>query len=63
MISILIIGAVALLTCYLVILLITNGLSHVFGYLIDTYHMAIIIVGAFVAYKTFIENPQAENGD
>ena len=60
--SILIIGSVALLTCYLVILPITNGLSHLFGRLIDTYHTAIVIVGAFVAYKTFIERPQAENG-
>ena len=55
--SILIIGAVALLTCYLVILPITNGLNHLFGRLIDTYHTAIVIVGAFVAYKTFIERP------
>ena len=53
--SILILGSVALLTCYLIVLPITNGLSHLFGRLIDTYHTAIIIVGAFVAYKTFIE--------
>ena len=51
----LIIGAVGLLTCYLIILPITNGLSHLFGRLIDTYHTAIVIVGAFLAYKTFIE--------
>ena len=51
----LIIGAVVLLTCYLIILPITNGLSHLFGRLIDTYHTAIVIVGAFLAYKTFIE--------
>ena len=55
-ICILIIGSVTLLTCYLIILPITNGLSHLFGRLIDTYHTAIVIVGAFVAYKTFIEN-------
>ena len=55
-ICILIVGSVILLTCYLVILPITNGLSHLFGRLIDTYHTAIVIVGAFVAYKTFIEN-------
>ena len=55
-ICILIIGAVGLLTCYLIILPITNGLSHLFGRLIDTYHTAIVIVGVFVAYKTFIEN-------
>ena len=53
--SILILGSVALLTCYLIVLPITNGLSHLFGRLIDTYHTAIVIVGAFVAYKTFIE--------
>ena len=53
--SILVLGSVALLTCYLVVLPITNGLSHLFGRLIDTYHTAIVIVGAFVAYKTFIE--------
>jgi hypothetical protein len=54
-ICILIIGAVGLLTCYLIILPITNGLSHLFGRLIDTYHTALVIVGAFLAYKTLIE--------
>ena len=53
--SILILGSVTLLTCYLVVLPITNGLSHLFGRLIDTYHTAIVIAGAFVAYKTFFE--------
>ena len=53
--SILILGSVTLLTCYLIVLPITNGLSHLFGRLIDTYHTAIVIAGAFVAYKTFIE--------
>ena len=52
---VLILGSVTLLTCYLVVLPITNGLSHLFGHLIDTYHSAILIVGAFVAYKTFFE--------
>ena len=52
---VLIMGVVALLTCYLIILPITNGLSHLFGRLFDTYHTAIAIITAFVAYKTFIE--------
>ena len=58
--SILIMGSVTLLTCYLVVLPITNGLSHLFGRLIDTYHTAIVIVGAFVAYKTFIKQNNAQ---
>jgi hypothetical protein len=53
--SILILGSVTLLTCYLVVLPITNGLSHLFGRLIETYNTALVIVGAFVTYKTFIE--------
>ena len=66
---ILILGAVALLSCYLVILPITNGLSHLFGRLISTYQTAILIIGAIVTYKTFFENKnevhsaEAENDD
>ena len=61
---IIITGLVVLLTCYLIILPITNGLSHLFGRLFDTYNTAIVIIGAFAAYKTFIEkknesDPQA----
>ena len=60
--SILILGSVTLLTCYLIVLPITNGLSHLFGRLIDTYHTAIVIVGAFLAYKTFIEKKNDRQG-
>lgn len=52
---ILILGVIALLTCYLTILPITKGISHLFGRLFDTYHTVFAIIGAFVAYKTLIE--------
>ena len=54
--GVLIQGAVVLLSCYLVILPITNGLSHLFGRLINTYQTAILIIGAIVTYKAFFEN-------
>lgn len=52
---ILVMGAAALLSCYLVILPITNGLSHLFGRLVSTYQTALIILGAIVTYKAFFE--------
>jgi hypothetical protein len=56
LICILALGAVALLSCYLVILPITNGLSHLFGRLVSTYQTALLIIGAIVTYKAFFEN-------
>ena len=54
---VLIMGVAALLTCYLVILPITNGFSHLLDRLFITFHIAIMIVGALIyaAYKIFIE--------
>ena len=55
LLCILVMGAAALLSCYLVILPITNGLSHLFGRLVSTYQTALIILGAVVTYKAFFE--------
>jgi hypothetical protein len=52
----LVLGAVALLSCYLVILPITNGLSHLFGRLVSTYQTALLIIGAIATYKAFFES-------
>ena len=57
---ILILGVAALLTCYLIILPITNGFSNLFSRLFITFHIAILIVGAliYVVYKIFIEQKE-----
>ena len=55
LLCILVMGAAALLSCYLVILPITNGLSHLFGRLVSTYQTALIILGTIVTYKAFFE--------
>lgn len=54
---VLIIGVAALLTCYLVILPITNGFSNLFDRLSLTFHVDIAIVSALVyaMYKIFFE--------
>ena len=48
-----------MLTCYLVILPITNGLSHLFSRLYHTIYIAILIATGLVAYKTLIEKKDA----
>ena len=66
LLCILIMGAAALLSCYLVILPITNGLSHLFGRLVSTYQTALTILGTIVTYKAFFEKknrPQSADLD
>ena len=56
-----ILGVLTLLTSYLVILPITNGISNLFGRLVGTYQTALVIGGAYVTYKTFFEKKDENN--